>query len=110
LSIRELDDGRVLLHDFGGCETEAVLAAVGLGLGDLFDRPLGELAPSRTAMPARDLLVVIDHELTVAVLILDDIVRGRTVDPSQLRRLIQAAARISTARDIANPVKVSNAA
>jgi hypothetical protein len=35
LSTRELDDGRVLLHDFGGCETEGVLAALG-SRGGLF--------------------------------------------------------------------------
>jgi hypothetical protein len=28
LSLRELDDGRVLLHDFAGCAVEEVLAAV----------------------------------------------------------------------------------
>ncbi|MDE2264100.1 MAG: hypothetical protein KGL45_16380 [Gammaproteobacteria bacterium] len=32
LSIRELDDGRVLLHDFGGCDTQAVLDALGKAL------------------------------------------------------------------------------
>jgi hypothetical protein len=36
LSIRETDDGNVLVHDFGGCTTDAVLAAVGLELKDLF--------------------------------------------------------------------------
>ena len=36
LSIREADDGRVLLHCFGGCATDAVVGAVGLELRDLF--------------------------------------------------------------------------
>jgi hypothetical protein len=36
LSIREVEDGRVLLHCFGGCTTDAVLAAAGLELKDLF--------------------------------------------------------------------------
>jgi hypothetical protein len=36
LSIRELDDGRVLLHDFGGCETQAILSSIGLTVSDLF--------------------------------------------------------------------------
>lgn len=40
LSIRELDDGRVLVHDFGGCEVGDVLAAVGLEFSDLYpERP-----------------------------------------------------------------------
>jgi hypothetical protein len=36
LSIKEAPDGRVLLHCFAGCPTEAVLAALGLGWSDLF--------------------------------------------------------------------------
>lgn len=36
VSITEGDDGRVLLHCFGGCRPEEVLAAVGLRLGDLY--------------------------------------------------------------------------
>lgn len=40
LSIRELEDGRVLLHDFGGCDTGAVLASLGLEMGALFPERL----------------------------------------------------------------------
>ncbi len=36
LSITEGDDGRVLLHDFGGCATEHVVASMGLTMSDLF--------------------------------------------------------------------------
>jgi hypothetical protein len=44
LSVRELDDGRVLLHDFGGDSTADVLAAIGLTIRDLFP---GEHQPRR---------------------------------------------------------------
>ena len=36
LAIRETPDGRVLVHDFGGCAVADVLGAVGLGVADLF--------------------------------------------------------------------------
>jgi hypothetical protein len=36
LAIRELDDGSVLLHDFGGCPTDEVLAAIGIDFDELF--------------------------------------------------------------------------
>lgn len=36
LSIRELDDGRVLIHCFAGCGAADVMTAVGLTLADLF--------------------------------------------------------------------------
>ena len=35
LSVRELEDGRTLLHDFGGASVEEVLTAVGLTFSDL---------------------------------------------------------------------------
>lgn len=36
LSIKEGDDGRVLLHCFAGCTPEAIVDAMGLGMSDLF--------------------------------------------------------------------------
>jgi hypothetical protein len=36
LAIRLLDDGRILLKDFGGDSTSDVLAALGMNYGDLF--------------------------------------------------------------------------
>lgn len=41
LSIREGDDGRVLLYDFAGCSVEAIVSALGLDLADLFPPNLG---------------------------------------------------------------------
>lgn len=40
LSIACGEDGRILLHDFGGCKVHDVLAAVGLSVGDLFEERL----------------------------------------------------------------------
>ena len=106
LSIRELDDGRVLINDFGGCGTDAVLAALGLTMAELFpEGARGDYPPSQSRIPARDLLVILDHELTVAVLILNDITARRTVSEAQIQRLIQAAARVGRARDEATPAK-----
>jgi|GEM_PF-1900488 len=45
LSIRELDDGRVLLHCFAGCKTEDVLTSLGLGWGVLFPEERGRRNP-----------------------------------------------------------------
>jgi len=56
LSVRELEDGRVLLHDFAGCGVEDVLGALGLTLADLFEEPLAHSLPrTHTSIPARDL-------------------------------------------------------
>jgi hypothetical protein len=42
LSIREVDDGRILIHCFSGCEVHSVVAAVGLELSDLFPKTNGK--------------------------------------------------------------------
>jgi len=56
LSIREGDDARALVHCFAGCTAGAVMAAVGLDIGALFDRRQEEPAPrprpSAAAPPA----------------------------------------------------------
>jgi hypothetical protein len=103
LSIRELDDGRVLLHDFGCCSTTDVLAAIGLEMGDLFEKPLGQFLPqSHSGIPARDILAVVDGELLTAIAILDDIVARRAATPAEIERLTVAAGRIGRAKDWAH--------
>jgi hypothetical protein len=100
LSIRELDDGRVLLHDFGGCETGDVLAALGLTLADLYERPLAPSLPrTHSTIPARDLLAVISAEVTVVGLIAADMLAAKAISTPDWQRLAQAAARIGRARD-----------
>lgn len=43
LSLRLLDDGRVLVHCFAGCGASDVMVAIGLSLSDLYpDGPHGE--------------------------------------------------------------------
>jgi hypothetical protein len=99
LSIRELEDGRVLLHDFGGCETGDVLAAIGMQFSDLFDGPLSHrLPPTNSRIPARDLLELVGHEIDVAGILLTEIVEGRGCSELAWERLAQAAQRIGFAR------------
>jgi hypothetical protein len=104
LSIREADD-RVLIYCHAGCGAVDIVEALGLTLGDLYDRPLSSegFQPTYTAIPARDLLEILDHELVVAFLILSDVIQRRRVNEAQVQRLAQATARVGKARDMANP-------
>ncbi len=102
LSIRETDDGRVLLHDFGGCETGDVLAALGLGFADLFDKQLEHyLPPIRGGFSARELLELLAHEATVAALLVSD-ATGRDMTEHECDRLLQCSARLGEAAALAN--------
>lgn len=109
LSIREIDDGRVLIRCFAGCGALDVLDSLGLNWAALFPEGTHQTAlPSQSAIPARDLLVILDHEITVAAFILDDVVTRRSVSPNQLHRLIEASSRVGKARIIANPARIKN--
>ena len=100
LAIRELDDGRVLLHDFAGCEPEHVLSAVGLTFDALFPgSPLGEWKPERRPFPAADVLRAISLEALIVVLAASDIASGKLLSNSDLERLKVASARISEAME-----------
>jgi hypothetical protein len=102
LSIRETDDGRLLLHCFGGCETSDVLAAIGLSFGDLFDKPLAHhLAPIRGGFSARELLELNAHEVMVAALLVSD-AETRQLTAGEKQRLAQAAARLGKAQGLAH--------
>jgi hypothetical protein len=93
------EDRRLLLHDFGGCEVGDVLAAVGLELRDLFEKPLGNRPAVRSKIPARDLLEILSEEITLAGIIAADFLAQRSISESEWRRLARAAARIGAARD-----------
>ena len=105
LSIREFDDGRVLIHCFAGCGTDDVLAALGLTMGDLFPVPLrgtgraGGFSRSHSTIPARDLLEVISEEVSIVALIGADMLAGKEVTADGWARLASAVSRIHRARD-----------
>lgn len=80
LSIRELEDGRTLVHCFAGCSVEEVLAAVGLTFDALFpEKPTDHTARKSIKKPwrASDVIRSLDFELTVAFVLLSDISTGR---------------------------------
>jgi hypothetical protein len=102
LSIRELEDGRVLIHCFAGCGAGDVLAAIGLRMSDLFDKPIAHhLPPIKGGFSARELLELNAHEATVVALLACD-AQTRPLTSDEHARLIQAAARLGKAQAMLN--------
>lgn len=103
LSIRELDDGRVLLHDFAGCEVQAVLALLGLEFSDLFpDQRItgGALKPIKQAHSALAALRTIEREARVVAIAADSIARGCAPTDADIDRLVAAAASVREALEV----------
>lgn len=97
LSVKELPDGRILMHCFGGCGTDDVLGALGLAMTDLFPERLGELPQRRGDFSAMDALRALCFEGSVVALVASDMAEGRAVSEIDAQRVRQSVGRIATA-------------
>jgi hypothetical protein len=107
LAVRETDDGRILLHCFGGCSVDSVVGAMGLELADLFPprdpQPGSGKQRERRPWRAADLLRLAAFESTTAVLVTSDLAAGRQVSDEDRKRLVEATARLC---DVAAAINV----
>ena len=108
MSIRETEDGRVLVHCFGGCDIQSVLGAVGMDMSDLFperversdySQPLKSLKP---AFYASDLLRIASFECLVVMIAAYDMRRGKKLSENDMERLQTAQQRIEEVIQYAN--------
>ncbi|MBU6995847.1 hypothetical protein [Ferrovum myxofaciens] len=94
LAIREADDGRVLIHCFGGCSVSEILEALGLELSDLFPPRDINHKPEARPFPAADILKAIAFEVTVAALAVGHFLDGKPFGQPERDRLLVAVNRI----------------
>ena len=105
LSIRECDDGRVLIHCHAQCQIEDVLDAVGLGFTDLMPERVGtehSYKPLKSRFDARQVLAGISHEVMVVLLITEGL--ASQANEQDQARLILAAARLNNAVEMSNTI------
>lgn len=103
LSIREVRDGRVLVHCFAGCETFYVLAAIGLEFKDLYPEPLVHHAkPTKPNHwhAAMDALRAIKFESLIIVLSAESMASGKSLSDEDRDRLLVAANRVREAAEV----------
>lgn len=103
LSIRELDDGRVLIFDFAGCGAADIVAALGLTLSDLFPKHLTHCAkPTRPnhVHAAREALRAVSAEALLVAVAAENISNGVQFSPEDHTRLILAAGRCRAAAGV----------
>lgn len=99
MTVRELEDGRVLVHCFAGCSVEEILQSVGMEFDALFpdDRPKADHSPSmRRPFPAADVLAALANELGVIAIIVGDVEEKREVSAADMTRLRLARQRVET--------------
>ena len=104
LSIREIADGTVLIHDFAGCSPSDILAAVGLELRDLFPEPLTHHRQPRRdrrhAHAAIEALKALSTESLVVLVAARAVAAGKALDDRDQSRLADAIVRIEEVREV----------
>lgn len=98
LSIRELTDGRVLVHCFAGCSATEIVAAAGIDMSELFPpRDDAGGKPETRPFPAADALRCVGFEALVVVAAASAMVTGEPLAAVDRERLSLASARIQDA-------------
>jgi hypothetical protein len=96
LAIKELEDGRILLHCFAGCDVQSIVSAIGFELQDLFPERLEVKKGERRPFDAYQILECLRDEALILVL--------SQIKPDPLRVEL-AYERIRKAYDLAMGVK-----
>lgn len=106
LSVREGDDGRLLVHCFAGCPITEVVAALGMELSDLFPPPPGDY-PDRAPrggltgrsrlkrVPWPDLFEAIELDLRACSLAFLDLARGVSFSRSDAESIANLAGHLA---------------
>ena len=101
LAIKE-DEGRLLLHCFGGCETSVVLGAIGLDFTDIMpDKASGSFKKDKKPFYAMDILGIIKFESTLTYIYASNMAQGLTLSSADKERLLLATSRINHAYEVA---------
>lgn len=98
LAVKVLDDGRILLNCFAGCDTESVLSSVGMTFDDLYpEKTYGNYKPVKTVISYREALELIQHEARIVMLCAYDMRNNKPLLPDELKRLERSMQTINKA-------------
>lgn len=103
LTVRETDDGTILVKCFSGCSTADVLAAVGMEFHELFpqresDAYRSSKRPGERWVP-RDVLAAVAREAVIVLLAAEAVHSGQPLEREDLDRLARAAGRLRGAAE-----------
>lgn len=95
LSIREADDGKVLVQCFAGCTVEEICAALGIEVSDLFPKTEKyHVPPQRVRMALTDAFHCLQYEATVVAIAADMLANGKALSEVEHERLRAAVRKL----------------
>lgn len=99
LSIRLLDDGRILLHDFGNSSVPEILDALGMDLSDLFPpKPESHAVKGGRHFDPYQALKSLAEDALVILIAARMVIRKEPLPESDMVRLNDAVGRFQDAR------------
>lgn len=102
LTVAESDDGRVLIHCFGGCSPDAVVGAVRMTLSDLMpEQPTTHEPVRRMRIPAPDVLRAMAFSAAIVAVYAADMAQGKRLSPEDKDKLFAIAGEFQEAIDYA---------
>lgn len=103
LAVRELDDGRVLMHCFAGCATADVLGAIDIDFSELFPRCEDSVRSPKAHKPfsSSDILAAVAYEVLVAWNFARQMSVREILGDADRERLLTCACRLQRALEIA---------
>lgn len=102
MTVRELADGRVLVHCFSGCDVGQILDGAGLTFDALFpEKPIGNFQSLRRPFPAADVLEAVANEAFYVAFMAGTMAQGYQLEPMDKALLEQSYDRIMEARRLA---------
>jgi hypothetical protein len=101
LAVKELADGRILVHCFSGCSASDIVAALGFELKDLMPPPTNDqfFKPVRKPWSDTDALKLLAREAAIVALATSALAEGKTLSAASADRVAQAAGNISNAME-----------
>jgi len=101
MTLREADDGRVLMHCFSGCPVEHIVASVGLEMTDLFPDSRETHKPVSRPLPAADVLRCINQDLYLMHIYARQMAHGAEMTAGDRSQMADCAHRIAAAIEVA---------
>lgn len=96
LAIRQVDDGRILIHCFAGCSAADILDALGLSFDDLYPEKNVDIThkPLRKIFDANTTLQLLQFESSLVLECARTLNRGEQLTDKDYDRLFKATERI----------------
>lgn len=104
LAIKDLDDGRVIINCFAGCDTYSILNSVGLDWADLMPEKLdGQVyKPIKQLFNSSDALRIVRFETQIVLYAAFKVSKGQPINEEDLERLKLSMQRINKAMELCN--------